>query len=269
MGLKTISVSLILIFIVTCSSSFAGGEIYGDYVSEYTEGPGSNFSDLNTAGIVAENFVEYIIDAPRADGYYSEDDADIYGNNSAWSDDFATDDYAEKADVAFFVGHGFGGSFVFTTDHDEYVLPSSEMSLGDGDLEFLFTFTCNFTNPTTAHPNDSDFPGSEPFDPNMMNGLHIVCGYKTNMTITADAGLLLADYLTGFSTYKQRTVREAWRMYGEATQQGAWENTMRIWFADDCKDDYLAGLGDVSSDPEPYSDSPNDYSYVDYDLNWD
>ena len=267
--LLLIFVAITLSITAPTSTCFAN-EIFGDYVADYTEGPGARYSNPSTADSLADGFVDFLINDENNDGYYSENDTTVFGNDSAWASDYSSDDdtYADNADIIFFTGHGFGGSFVFTAEEDEYVLGSSDMSLGDGDADWLFAFTCNFTNPVRAHSDLSLYPGSEPFDPDMMNGLHAVCGYKTDMTITADSGAYCADYLTGYGMVEPMTVIQAWRYYGLATQNGSFENTMRIWYADDCRDDYIWGYGDVGPDPEPYSDSPSDYSYVDYKLNW-
>lgn len=256
--------------LILTSTCFAGYEVFGDYISTYTDGPGASFSDPTTADDLADSFKEYLIYDEDNNGNYLESDITIYGNSSAWATDYTSGDgtYADASDIVFYTGHGFGGSFVFTCEENKYVIGSSEMSLGDGDAEWLFAFTCNFTNPVQAHTDLTSFPGSEPFHPSMMNGLHAVCGYKTDMTITADSGGYCTDYLTGYGSVNPLTVIQAWRYYGLATQNGSWQNTMRIWYADQCVNDYIWGYGSVSSDPSPYSSSPSSYSYIDYKLNW-
>lgn len=267
---------LLLVFIVamlsikaSTSTCFAY-EIFGDYVSSYTEGPGAKFSNPSTADRLANGFVDFIINDERNNGYYSRSDTTVFGNSSSWASDFSTNDstYADNADIVFFTGHGFGGSFVFSTNKNQYVLGSTGMSLGDGDADWLFAFTCNFTNPVKAHSDSTNYPGSEAFSPQMMNGLHVVCGYKTDMTITADSGGYCGDYLTGYGMVEPLTVVQAWRYYGLATQNGSNNNIMRIWYANSCVNDYIWGYGNVASKPSPYSTSPSSYSYVDYKLNW-
>lgn len=259
--------SIVLLFQMSISTCF-GYEIFGDYIKEYTEGPMGG-DTIYTAGLLADGFVDFIINDEDNNGYYSQSQTTVYADDLAWATDYSSSDsnYADASDIVFFVGHGFGGSFVFTSEEDEYVLGSSDMSLGDGDAEWLFTFTCNFTRPDLAH-SQIEYPGCEIFDRNMMNGLHVVCGYKTNMTVTADSGEYCADYLTGYGMVQPLTVVQSWRYYGLATQNGTLENEMRIWYADDCVNDYIWGYGSVAADPDPYSESPSDYSYVDYKLNW-
>ncbi len=268
--IRILTISLIVVLTMLMSSNVFAYSIFGDYTSYYTDGPGAQWPNLSTADDLADGFVEFLIYDEKNNGYYSQEDTTVFGNQSAWASDYSTDDdtYADNADIVFFTGHGFGGSFVFTSEKDSYVLGSSEISLGDNNAEWLFAFTCNFTNPVQAHSDTQMFPGSEPFDPDMMNGIHVVCGYKTDMTITADSGGYCADYLTGYGMVQPSKVREAWRLYGLATQNGSWKNEMRVWYADNCSNDYIWGYGTVGSDPQPYSSRPQDYSYVDYKLNW-
>jgi len=95
------------------------------------------------------------------------------------------------------------------------------------------------------------------------DGIHLINGYATDMTITANAG-------ERFSYWAKQPygVRVAWYRYGYDTQYGFNQNIARTFGATASYNDYLWGYGSVSSDPPFYTTDPNAYSYWDYKLNW-
>ena len=96
-----------------------------------------------------------------------------------------------------------------------------------------------------------------------MNGLHMLCGYKTNMTVTANGGSTFASYATDSA----QPIRIAWKNYGVATQPILTFNKISSFYHNSCGNDHLWGFGVVADDPSPYSvTTANDYVYYDYRL---
>ena len=117
--------------------------------------------------------------------------------------------------------------------------------------EWFITFTCNFLN------------GSNDQIGRMMEGLHTVCGYSTDMTVTANAGDLMASKLkSGMS------VKEAYFSYAKQTQSKKSKNTACVFTTKTLANDHIWGYGTVGSDPTPYSKSKSGYIKYSYRCNW-
>lgn len=181
-----------------------------------------------------------------------------YTDSSAWEKDFKKEslggvapEYIDNMDLAAFCGHGLGNTLTFDTEKDDWDSTPSDQDLGAHDLEWLLTFTCNFLRGSM-----SDFGKAA-------DGVHLICGYATDMTVTANAGERFAYW-----AMHPYGVRVAWYKYGYDTQLVQHENIARIFGALASKNDYLHGYGDNSSDPLSYTSDPDSYSYWDYKLNW-
>jgi len=189
----------------------------------------------------------------------------VWSDYDVWERDWKSstlpggNDYrlADDVDLAVFCGHGEGQNFVMNNANYDHYAALSEMKLGDRDLEWLLAFTCNFLN-----GNPSDFGAAA-------NGIHLINGYSTDMTITTSGGLIFASYAMPLGTRQAYGVRVAWYKYGQATQNAADVNTARTFGAKTAVNDYLWGYGPVAVDPPPYSPATaGQYAYWDTRLNW-
>jgi len=252
----------VLIFSMTFSGmAFADDDgndvaIGVEYVNYYegTDRPAAQYGDLNTSDDAVNGLADIVSDSSTN---WLWDFS--YGNSSAWELDWKStgrlggDDeyYADDVDLVAFSGHGLGQNFTFNNQNDDWYTTISDLDLGDRDAEWLLTFTCNFLNGTMSQ-----------FGP-AADGIHLINGYSTDMTITANAGQRFSYWATA-----PYGVRVAWYKYGYDTQNGAWQNTARTFGASASVNDYLWGYGSVSSDPSPYTTNPSAYTYWDYKLNW-
>ena len=84
-----------------------------------------------------------------------------------------------------------------------------EIAWGDKDADWVVLNTCNFLNGTDAQLQA------------MANGVHLICGYATDMTIFAAAGHYFADQL------EERQIRDAWHKQCEQYQPSG--NTARVF----------------------------------------
>ena len=143
------------------------------------------------------------------------------------------------------------GFVLANQSHDDGFVSRSDLRLGDVNLNWFLTFTCNFLK------SEKDDIGIA------MNGLHMLCGYKTNMTVTANGGSTFASYATDSA----QPIRIAWKNYGVATQPILTFNKISSFYHNSCGNDHLWGFGVVTDDPSPYSvTTANDYVYYDYRL---
>lgn len=167
--------------------------------------------------------------------------------------------YADNVDLLFYAGHGvrpgyYGSSnyaFVLSTKTDSYYAELGKMELGDKDLEWLVTFTCNFLY------GSLDTIGRAAKD------IHAICGFRTDMAITSDAGKIFAQ-----ACKQGISVKEAYFRYGKNTQPGYLKNTVAVFTYTNTADDRLWGYGTVGPDPIVYSYSKKGYILYEYRCNW-
>lgn len=160
---------------------------------------------------------------------------------------------ADSVDLLAYCGHGYRdmGLVMSNQSNSDAYVSRSDLLLGDVDLEWFLTFTCNFLN-----CNKDDIGRA-------MNGLHVMCGYKTDMTVTANGGYIFALY----ASLGGKSVIEAWRMYGVLTQDIQNANKTAAFFHVSCANDHLWGFGDTASDPPAYNDkTKKDYYFVEYNA---
>ena len=184
----------------------------------------------------------------------------FYTNDSVWENDFKSttlggndSNITDSVDLAAYCGHGYEiqGFVLANQSHDDGFVSRSDLRLGDVNLNWFLTFTCNFLK------SEKDDIGIA------MNGLHMLCGYKTNMTVTANGGSTFASYATDSA----QPIRIAWKNYGVATQPILTFNKISSFYHNSCGNDHLWGFGVVADDPSPYSvTTANDYVYYDYRL---
>lgn len=187
-----------------------------------------------------------------------------WGNANAWELDWKRSGLGGNAyrlcddvDLVAFAGHGYPNAMQFSTKKSDWESTPSDMDLGVRDAEWALMYTCNFLNGTPANFGSA------------ANGVHLICGYRTDMTLTPNGGQLFASYAKPYGTRQAYGVRVAWYKYGQATQSGANANVARTFGAKTAVNDYLWGYGAVAADPPAYSSSTaGQYAYWDTNLNF-
>jgi len=172
-----------------------------------------------------------------------------WSNSDVWEKDYRSvslggNDYrlTDDVDLAAYSGHGYSNpGFLLTSEEDEIWARRSKMRLGDRDLEWFLTYTCNFLNEYYAIGK-------------IMNGLHMVCGYHSDMTITTNGGSKFAYYAK-----RGNSVRWSWYNYALDTQPSG--NKAATFYHTSNKDDRLWGYGAVANDPTPFSQDNSGYHF--------
>lgn len=229
-------------------------EIGVEWVGQYA-GTGSPVQkNLYTSDSAVGGLHDIVSDPTTAWGWQFN-----YGDDLAWELDWRatrlggmSESFTDNVDLAAYAGHGQANKMVLGTEWDSWYVLANSLDAGDRDCEWLLTFTCRYL--TGSNPTDFRY---------MMNGVHLVCGYTTDMTITSNAGSMFAYYAK--EPYR---VRVAWYKYGQATQLGEDLNVARTFGAKSCVNDCLWGYGSVAADPPSYSASPSSYSWWDTKLGW-
>lgn len=183
-----------------------------------------------------------------------------WGNSDVWEKDFKSsslggNDYrlADDVDLLIYAGHGvvpgssYGSSdyaLCMNNQNNSFYARQGDMRLGDRDLEWFVTFTCNFTRGTSNEIG------------RMFNGLHALCGYKTDMYLTSNA----APKFAYWAAQQKYPISVAYEKYAWDTQPAAYANEIRVFRATSTWNDHLWGFGSVAADPVPYSSNPSAYS---------
>lgn len=174
-----------------------------------------------------------------------------WGDDLAWDQDFeesgagkpsaGTDTFwADDVDIVYFAGHGNDEGPMFgVTEYDSGKVKSSELRLGNGDLEWIVFNACKVLEKDGNYYKKSS---------DMFRGLHYMLGFHTEANDEPDRGEIFADYLN-----KGYTVREAWKM---ACQETAgflheWAYLRADDDNSDTYDDHWWDKGHVSEDPDP------------------
>lgn len=234
-----------------------GVEWVGTYVG--TGSPCANYGNLATSDDCVAGLHD-IVDNGSTNWLWAFN----WGNSNAWELDWKRPAsggnayrLADDVDLVAFSGHGLGNTLEFNNQHNDWKSTPSEMDLGLRDCEWALMYTCNFLKGTPSTFGTS------------ANGVHLICGYCTDMTITANGGEKFAYYAQPYLLRQAYGVRVAWYKYGQATQSAANENIARTFGATSAVNDYLWGYGAVAADPPAYSSSTaGQYSYWDTRLNW-
>lgn len=140
-------------------------------------------------------------------------------NTGVWHGDVATandvesggQDKADWVDLFVWTGHGpsaaaywpDGGNLHFVTNHSQNTAPDycnatadagnvshDECSWGQGDCEVVIVFTCSFLS-------DRGDPAILRRIKKMCQGVHVICGFSSVMTVNRDQGTTLGKYLMG------------------------------------------------------------------------
>ena len=173
---------------------------------------------------------------------------------SAWERDFKpnTDNsYVDNVDIAFYIGHGYGGGFTFESNADDGYLTYTDAAggWGDRDLEFLTLLSCQVLKDT--YDSKKWYTRWGP----AFDGLHLLCGFQTNAYDWPQFGRRFADYTLGrqfFFTKVTLPVRHAWFQAKKEEQPSSVESVvMGVVGPGGCisgYNDYFWGKGPVSPD---------------------
>jgi len=236
-----------------------GVEWVGAYVG--TGAPAAAWGDLQTPQSCVEGLYAIVNDSSTPWLWKFN-----WGNSSAWELDWKRSGLGGNAyrvcddvDLVAWAGHGvpegYPPAIQFSTYKNDWTSTPSEMDLGYRDCEWALMYTCRF-----LRGSPSDFGSAA-------NGVHLICGYCTDMTMTANGGQIFAYYAKPYLTRQAYGVRVAWYKYGQSTQEGVWANTARTFGSQAAVNDYLWGYGAVAADPPAYSTSTASlYSYWDTNL---
>ena len=179
-------------------------------------------------------------------GLYVDDNA----GSVHWSSSEQAGSYADNADFAFFVGHGWKDRIYFGTQNSVLELEKQYMSFGEGKAKWVTLDSCYVLNESTQTNWESVF-----------NGLHILNGFDTMGLLYDYQGTKYAQMLTGTGGgYDRTNVRDAWRRMLKETINKDHIKGAYMW-ANPCSNDFLPGFGD-------YSD-PVKNGQGEYDIYWD
>lgn len=261
--IRNMIISCLLIMVgIIANPNFASADRDGNECSVGIETVGnySAWSDLNDLSSPADigNDIEKAFKKAKAwkIGYVRKNNGVGVSNFKGASLGGNDGDYADNVDLLFYSGHSLKPkkhgasdySFALNTYGKKHYAKQGEMRLGNKDLEWFVTFSCNFLN------GDMKKVGR------LAKGLHAVCGFKTDMTLTKDAGSVFCNKLkAGIS------VKEAYFAYAKATQAKRNKNVAAVFTTKKCASDRIWGYGSVAKDPKSYSEDPS--SYVMYYYN--
>lgn len=187
-----------------------------------------------------------------------------YLNNTVWETDFKgaslggkDDKYADNVDLLIYSGHGLkpGGhgssdyAFALNGKHNSKYAKQPEMYLGNRDLEWLVTFTCNFLESKNLNTIG-----------HMAKGIHAICGFETTVILTPDMGSVFAKKLK-----KGYSVKEAF--FATAKETRIWYKsggTAGVFTTKNNADDRIWGYGVTASDPQSYSKNKSGYVLYSY-----
>lgn len=118
---------------------------------------------------------------------FSGHDCYIYGNSSAWEDDYVDNNnyYVDDVDVTYYQGHGWPGGITLNPPDDQHVQHGEVQGMwGDVDWEWGFFNTCSMM----ADESRTPWYGA-------MNGMHGIASFRNTSYNTAGFGGQLATYL--------------------------------------------------------------------------
>lgn len=146
---------------------------------------------------------------------------------------FSNQNILDLADLHYHIGHGgwhrdkcynkWLTALIFsnTNKDDKYLDPSDARNAwGDKDLEWIGSRACKMLN-----------DASRWYWARTMNGVHLICGFKTSSYEDNNFGFIWADrmcgflfslYPYGFISIPQKSVTQAWFTAADKTQPGGW-----------------------------------------------
>ena len=183
---------------------------------------------------------------------------DLLSKEDHW-DSAGDSSVADSVDFAFWCGHGTAESetpralrfFVDLVAGEKQApgkLEWTEVDWGDTDLDWVVLNTCRFLK-----GNDTELK-------QMASGVHLICGYTTDMTIYCNAGDYFADRLDDSG----KTIKQAWFDQADEYQAEEDKNTARVFGASTCMSDSLGSTGPIQISRDPTSSST--YTHADHDC---
>jgi len=163
--------------------------------------------------------------------------------------------YADSVDIVVWCGHGSredespDDRFCrFFVDNQPGLEPTdklhwSDIDWGDKDVDWVVVNTCRFLSGTVEQHKQ------------MASGVHLICGYKTDMTVMAAPGQYFADRLDEGMSIKDAWHKQCW-MYQPSG------NTSRVFGATECMSDSIGSDGPIQTSRNPTGSSA--YTHDDY-----
>lgn len=213
-------------------------------------------ADLSQGNITPGDFYNYLLNNRcgtvdpekcwNGRGLFVDDNA----GSVHWSTAEQASSYADNADFALFVGHGWNNGIVFGTANSNLELERPNMVYGTNKAKWITLLSCNVLNQSTQTNWESAF-----------NGLHILNGFDTMGLLYPYQGTKYAQMLTGTGGgYDRKPIRTAWREMLQETTQRSEIKGAYMW-AYPCGNDYLPGFGE-------YCSAPTKNGQGEYDISW-
>ena|GEM_PF-1973032 len=238
---------------VSCKSVMVDrGEVGVEWQSAY--GTYDTYPTLNTSDECAGGFYTNLGTTSQL-WFPNFNNGDLFSKEDHW-DSAGDSSYADSVDFAFWCGHGTTESetpralrfFVDLVEGQRQApdkLEWTEVDWGDTDLDWVVLNTCRFLK-----GNDTELK-------QMASGVHLICGYTTDMTIYAVAGEYFADRLVTMN------IKDAWHKQCWKYQPS--NNTSRVFGATACMYDFIGSTGPILTSRDPGSSSA--YTHDDYTKN--
>ena len=203
------------------------------------------YPTLNYADECAEGFYNNLGTA-NFTWWQNFDNGDLNSEETHW--DEAVDwGYADSVDFALWCGHGTASTETpralrFFVDWDPFgmkMLPDkltwSEVDWGDQDVEWVVLNTCCFMKGTASELKV------------MAEGVHLICGYETDMTVFDVAGQWFADKLD------EMNITSAW--HNQCWKYQPSGNTSRVLGTSSTMADSLGYSGPIAISRDPTASS--------------
>ncbi|MBN1786832.1 MAG: hypothetical protein JW806_00380 [Sedimentisphaerales bacterium] len=181
-----------------------------------------------------------------------------FSNSNAWEDHMKgnifgqEEDFMDVHDVTYFSGHGGKDILEFATWHDNLYLNHDDSydDWGDKDAEWAMFAACH----TMSHAS---------YWASTMDGLHLICGFITEMGDSAKHGRIFGNFLRKQNVWDSpHRISQSWFLASNQSQSA--EKKMRVVGENEAMfADYIWSHGYVSDDPSPN----NSHHTVTYDVN--
>ena len=229
------------------------GEVGVEWQSNY--GTYDTYPTLNYSDECAEGFYNNLGTANLV-WFKNFGNGDLDSKESHW-DSGGDSSYVDSVDFAFWCGHGttefetpralrFFVNLVGGEKQPPDKLLWSEIDWGDKDLDWVVLNTCRFLDGTDDQLKQmvSD-----------SRGVHLICGYVTDMTVYDAAGWYFADWLEWGMSIKDTWHNQCW-LYQPMG------NTSRVFGATECMSDSIGADGPIQTSRNPTGSSS--YTHDDY-----
>jgi hypothetical protein len=217
--IKKISFLIILLMIASFSVAFAGDE------------EGGYCGTISTDPTCVYNFLKHF----SYEQYYYAIKSQFGSNNN---------NRADEMDISFFSGHG--NNYRIVTNDGTVNLntcgSTSHKGLGDDDCEFFIAEACQVV---PAPPDRSDWASGWFNDNSIFDGLHMICGFRSNASTGTDAAI--ANYF-GNKVANSGKILDSWldaiAVKGGSSEKGA------VVYCSGCRNDtYYSFAADPPENP--------------------